>query len=214
MFILLDQSYFTVYWSHINQRKLHLKSCGTDNVCTHSVPCKWPNSLQKLIFFSMFHPNLLQILSYQASHHLNFCHFPFSMHKSVICMDSNNDGFVHQCDIHFMNAFMIKTSVSNILCTNVLLLNQWFSILPLEVLLSILMVAQLLELPSASIHQCPFVCVGDPWWPWLARALLIQNLVFISFFLLTLVALQAMNDRFAFLNKNVIYLSNRETALV
>lgn len=112
-----------------------LKSCGTDNACAHSVSCQLPNSLRKKnnpIFFSIFNPDLLQVFIYQASCQSKFfVTFFFSKHKSVTCMDSNSDGFVHQKDNNsvtfmFMNAF----SVSYVLLTNVLLFNLRFSILP------------------------------------------------------------------------------------
>lgn len=82
----------------------------------------------------------------------------------------------------------------------------------MEVWLSISVVAKAV---TATFHHSPFShCVlGRPLVAKLARAFLIQNVIFIFSFL-TLVALQAMDDRFAFLKRNVQYLSNRKAALV
>lgn len=122
---------------------------------------------------------------YQASCQSKFfVTFFLSKHKSVTCMDSNSDGFVHQKDNNsvtfmFMNAF----SVSCVLLTNVLLFNLRFSILPFG---------------GTLIHFCgcktdkatnlsfPFTIVsaytGDLWWLWPARALPHSEYLFFSFF--------------------------------
>lgn len=57
-----------------------LKSCGTDNACAHSVSCQLPNSLRKKtnpIFFSIFNPDLLQVLSIRPVANLNFLSLSF-----------------------------------------------------------------------------------------------------------------------------------------
>lgn len=66
------------------------------------------------------------------------------------------------------------------------------------------MVSKLFQLALISILYCPIVCLGDPWWLWLASS-------FLSHSFLTLVALQAMNDRLTFFKRNVKYLSNRKS---
>lgn len=92
-FVLLDQLLYSVLKPYQSKKITFKKEKkrGTDIVCTQCHVNQ--NSLQKLRFFSVFNPDLLQILSIRQVASSNFCHFPCSMHKS--CMDSNNE-FVHE----------------------------------------------------------------------------------------------------------------------
>lgn len=175
----------------------------------HSVACKWPVSLWALIYFSVC---ILLCCRFDLKPVAcsNSLHFLLSMHKSVTCIDRNNDGFVHQRLFIGTTFILWMLSWERPLCW--LHLRYRSSIVKALVyhfsLWRYVIYLHGCKAVSATFHSSLSCCVlRSPLVAGLARALLIHLFSFLH-----LVALQAMNDLFAFLKRNVRYLSNRQTA--